>query len=411
MAEDTGTRRGWSLGPGILVAATGVGAGDLIAAAVAGREYGLAVLWVVAVGAACKWALNEGVARWQLATGSSLITGWARHLPNWVSWYFGAYLLVWSLLVGAALGSSCGVAIKALFPALPGGVGVWAVGHAFLGLALVLWGKFAWFEKIMQALVGLMFVVVVVCGIMLVPSWSALLQGLLWPQVPAGGLWLVLGLMGGVGGSATLLCYGYWMREKRWQGQGVLGRARWDLGVAYTLTGIFGVAMVVLAAGAQPGDESGSALVVALAGRLEELLGQWGHRAFLVGFWCAVFSSLLGVWQGVPYLFADWWKSRGGGHHETSVGNHSRSYRGFLLYLAIVPLCLQWLDRPLFLVVLYAVAGAFFMPLLAGTLLVLNNRVKLVRELRNPSSINAVLGFSLLVFGLLLVQEVLKRFF
>jgi Mn2+/Fe2+ NRAMP family transporter len=38
-------------GPGFVVAATGVGAGDLIAASVAGHRFGLAVLWVVLLGA------------------------------------------------------------------------------------------------------------------------------------------------------------------------------------------------------------------------------------------------------------------------------------------------------------------------------------------------------------------------
>jgi Mn2+/Fe2+ NRAMP family transporter len=34
------------LGPGFVVAATGVGAGDLIAASVGGAKYGTAILWV-----------------------------------------------------------------------------------------------------------------------------------------------------------------------------------------------------------------------------------------------------------------------------------------------------------------------------------------------------------------------------
>ena len=97
-----------------MVAATGVGAGDLIAAAVAGQRYGIAVLWAVLVGAGCKWILNEGVARWQLATGQSLIAGWARELPRWVSWYFGVYLAIWGFVVGGALGSACGVAANSL---------------------------------------------------------------------------------------------------------------------------------------------------------------------------------------------------------------------------------------------------------------------------------------------------------
>ena len=63
------------LGPGILVAATGVGAGDLATAAFAGSHLGVAILWVVVVGAFMKFVLNEGLARWQLATGETLLEG------------------------------------------------------------------------------------------------------------------------------------------------------------------------------------------------------------------------------------------------------------------------------------------------------------------------------------------------
>ncbi len=409
MSDESTHRSAWQIGPGILVAATGVGAGDLIAAAVAGREYGLVVLWVVILGAACKWLLNEGIARWQLATGTSLIAGWARNLPAWVSWYFGGYLIVWGFLVGGALGSACGVAIKALMPTLPGGVGVWAVVHALVGLALVRWGNFKLFERLMQVLIAIMFVVVVYCGFQLVPSWSEVLSGLLWPTVPAGGFWLVLGLMGGVGGSATLLCYGYWMRERQWHGQAVLRRAQWDLALAYSLTAVFGVAMVVLAAGAQPGDGSGTALVVGLAERLKDILGPWGQMVFLVGFWCAVFSSLLGVWQGVPYLFEDWWKNRRVTESSVEKRGQSRGYRGFLWFLAVPPLILQVMDRPLLVVVLYAIAGAFFMPMLAATLLMLNGGKQRLGQLRNPWSINMGLVVCLLLFGILLLQEIKNR--
>ena len=58
------------LGPGILVAATGVGAGDLLTAGLAGSRHGLTLLWAAWVGAILKWFLNEGIARWQLATGT-----------------------------------------------------------------------------------------------------------------------------------------------------------------------------------------------------------------------------------------------------------------------------------------------------------------------------------------------------
>jgi len=39
-----------------------------------------------------------------------------------------------------------------------------------------------------------------------------------------------------------------------------------------------------------------------MAEQLNVLLGPTGHWFFLIGFWCAVFTSMLGVWQGVPDL-------------------------------------------------------------------------------------------------------------
>lgn len=410
--EDLPPRRRFQLGPGLLVAATGVGAGDLIAAAVAGQRYGLAVLWAVLVGAGCKWVLNEGVARWQLATGESLIAGWSRNLPKWVSWYFGGYLTIWSFVIGGALGSACGVAAKALWPSAPVSVAGWAVIHALGGYLLVRWGRYAVFEKLMQSLIAIMFVVVVACGIGLQPDWSLFLKGVTIPQVPTGSLWFVLGLIGGVGGSVTLLCYGYWLREKKWSGPEAHSQVRWDLGIAYGLTAIFGLAVVVIAAGVSPADSSGSALVVGLGERLGELFGSVGRTAFLVGFWCAVFSSMLGVWQGIPHLFADWWIHLKGSSKTEGEGALSSTapYRYFLLFLTVPPLLLQLFDKPILIVVIYAIVGAFFMPFLATTLLILNNRRTLVGALTNTPVINLGLILSLLVFGLLFAVEIVGWF-
>ena len=46
--------------------------GDLMSALIAGARHGTALLWVIALGAVLKFALNEGVARWQLATGGPI---------------------------------------------------------------------------------------------------------------------------------------------------------------------------------------------------------------------------------------------------------------------------------------------------------------------------------------------------
>ena len=402
-----------SLGPGFVVAATGVGAGDLIAAAVVGQKYGLVVLWAVLMGALLKCVLNEGVSRWQLATGTSLIEGWFTRLPRWVGGYFLGYLCLWSYLVAAALGAACGVAATALVPGLGVSVGWWSALHAIAGYALVRWWGYARFEKLMKGLMAVMFVTVVVCAVMMLQEPGKLLRGLLWPTIPSGSAALLLGLMGGVGGSVTLLCYGYWIREKQWRGTAMHRRTWMDLASAYALTGFFGLAVVVIAAAAKPVDASGNALVLALAAQLEALLGPIGKWCFLVGFWCAVFTSLLGVWQGVPYLFADslsaWAKRRGVIIADSDSLLQSRAYRWFLAYLAFPPLLLLWWHKPLAIVILYAIAGAFFMPFLASVLLVMNNRRDWVGALKNGHMLNLLLTLALLLFAGLFGYELWQR--
>ena len=80
--------------------ATGVGAGDLLTASLAGSEVGLSLLWAVVAGVILKWTLSEGIARWQLATGSTLLEGWVWRLGRWIQWVFLAYFLFFTFVVG-----------------------------------------------------------------------------------------------------------------------------------------------------------------------------------------------------------------------------------------------------------------------------------------------------------------------
>ena len=66
----------WRLiGPGIVAAATGVGAGDLVATLIAGSRFGYALLWAAVIGTLLKIALAEGVGRWSLSTGRTIFDG------------------------------------------------------------------------------------------------------------------------------------------------------------------------------------------------------------------------------------------------------------------------------------------------------------------------------------------------
>lgn len=393
------------IGPGILVAATGVGAGDLATGAFTGSKLGVAVLWAVVVGAGLKYLLNEGLARWQLATGGTLLEGCVAHFGRPVQWLFLAYLVVWSCLVGAALMSACGVTAHALLPISDATTDkiIYGLVHSAAAVVLVKLGGYRLFGKVMGVCIAVMFVVVIATAVALTPSWAEVGRGLLRPSIfglPAGGIEWTVALMGGVGGTLTVLCYGYWIREEGRQGAEDLRVCRIDLATGYGMTALFGIAMVIIGS-TIPVRGDGARLIVNLADQLETALGPTAKWAFKIGAWGAVFSSLLGVWQSIPYLFTDFWNlTRDGraGAAERTVDTRSWPYQIYLLALATVPAVglfqafrqvQKW----------YAIVGALCIPMLALVLLVLNGQSKLVgRRYRNSWPVTVILIGSLAFF-------------
>ena len=94
------------------MAASGIGASDIITATVGGATHGLVLLWALVISAFFKFVLSEGLARWQLATGLTALDGWSQHLPRWVLVLFASYLVLWAISVSGALVSGCGLAIE-----------------------------------------------------------------------------------------------------------------------------------------------------------------------------------------------------------------------------------------------------------------------------------------------------------
>ncbi len=393
------------IGPGLLLAATGVGAGDLATSSFVGGLLGTAVLWAVVVGAFFKFVVTEGLARFQLATGETLIEGAVARLGRGVVWLFLPYLLLWSFFVGSALMSATGVTLHAMLPVFDDaerGKVVFGVAASLAGLVLVWFGGYRLFETVMRVCIVVMLVTVVVAAGLLWPGTLNVLEGLLIPRIPeAGGQGLswTLALIGGVGGTLTVLCYGYWLREEgRTRGED-LRVCRIDLATGYGVTAVFGLAMVIVGSSISI-EGTGARLLVMLSDRLEEVMGPAGKWLFLVGALGAVFSSLLGVWQSVPYLFADCWGLlKGGGETATRVDTKAPPYRAYLLLIATVPMLgLFWGFRDIQLA--YALTGALLFPVLALALLIFNGRSAWVgAKFRNRPLTIAALVVVLLFFS------------
>ncbi len=396
------------IGPGIVVAATGIGAGDMIAAAVGGSSYGYVILWSIILGGILKFVLNEGIGRWQLVTGTKVTEAWLNVLPKFFAWYFIIYLILWSYIVAAALIAATGLAAYSLWPVLT--VNQWGIVHSLVAMLFVFWGSYRYFETVMKVMIALLFSVVIISVIIIKPDLNGVLDGILVPVIPEGSAAYVIAIIGGVGGSVTLLSYGYWIAEKKWKGTKNLKRIRIDLAVAYTLTAIFGISIAILSANLKPEAVKSNQIILVMAAEMELLTGKTGSWIFLIGFWGAVFSSMLGVWQGIPYLFTDFaikWR-------KDSVGvtdfQKSRYYRYFLVFLAIPPVIILYFNKPVWLILVYSVTGAFFMPFLAITLLWLNNKTEMGR-FKSHVFINVLLIMVLGLFIYLAYIEAVRLIF
>ena len=401
-----------AVGPAILLTATSVGAGDILTGSLAGAEAGMAVLWAVPAGVTLKWTLTEGIARWQMATGTTLLEGWVSRLGGWIQWVFFPYLLLFSLVASAMLASACGVAGAAVLPLgddLQSSRFGWAAVHSLTGLGLVWAGGYTLLKKVLAVCVGAMFVTVLLTAFLLAPDWAAAGRGLV-PSLPPGGTGWVIGLIGAIGGTMALISYGYWIREEGRTGKDGLQACRYDLLLSYVVIALFGAAVVIIGSRVHVRGQ-GTALALLLADQLGASLGPTGRWIFLFGFWAAVFSALLGVWQSLPYLFTDFLRLRRDSAAavwtERSV-EQSRPYRFYLTGMATIPLLLvRWPVEHLQLA--FGLTGAMLLPLLSLTLLIMNNRVDWVgRDFRTGPVLNVVLASALLFFAFVGGREIVQ---
>jgi Mn2+/Fe2+ NRAMP family transporter len=399
------------VGPGLVVAATGVGAGDMVTSLTAGTEFGTVLIWAIILGAALKFALTEGLGRWYMATRTTVLDGW-HSMGWWATGYFMVYLALVTFFFGAAAPSASALAVTAMFPGVMP-LWAWAVLHSVVfGFLICIIGRYGLFERVMEVFVGLMFVTVVGLAILLVPDVGALALGTVVPRMPEGSLPFVLAVIGGVGGTFTLVSYTYWVRERGWRRPGWIPMMRTDLGVGYIATGIFMVAMLVIgaemlfASGASIEDEGG---LVELSNPIAERFGPVASWLFLIGFWAAATSSITGAWNGGAYLFGDLIRTIRRVPEEEGEEYLSEKgffFRAFLVWITFPPLILLTFDEPVLIVIIYASLGAFFMPFLAITLIWLLNR-RVGREYRSGLLSNLILGVSVLLFLYVGIQEIL----
>lgn len=365
------------LGPGILLAATAIGASHLVMAPQAGALFGVSLLWLVPLSHLIKYPAFEFGPRYAAATGESLLMGYLR-VPGpsrWALWIF----LVSTILQGAGVLAGV-VAIAAAVLASYASLSFTACGLIVVAavLTLLVLGGFGWLDNLNKTMMAILVLATVVAAFAQQPP-EGTFTGLVLPRIPVGSIALVAAVLGWMPtGIDVSVWHSLWTLEKEQQlekrgdleaGSSSAQRLRLalsDMRIGYGLS--VAVALVFILLGAtyltdQASQMRGAQFPEALAGVYGSALGRWMYHLFFVAAFFAMFSTSYTVIDGfsrsfsevLPLIFS------------RSEPHKRRLYLGFALVssaMATVLVCT--VGNPVTLVMVVAVISLCFAPILYG---------------------------------------------
>ncbi len=215
-----------SMGPGLVLAMTFLGTGDLVSSTVSGANYGYALMWTLIVALGARFFMISAIAKYKLQNrfGDQSVLAGYRRLWRRFPLFFAIAMLIYGMIVQAAFLRAGTVGLYELFGRAGGEWGHFAWGCAIVlatSLALTRGSAFAfleWSAKIASVvIVGSFLYALVRVGHV---DWPALARGMTF-EVPADNgpfdaLFIAVATIGTIGGSAANLLYPYFMAERGW---------------------------------------------------------------------------------------------------------------------------------------------------------------------------------------------------
>ncbi len=416
------------LGPGMVLAASIVGSGELIATTTLGAQVGYVALWVILLSCAVKPAVQAELGRYTVATGETglealdAVPGPRARGVSWILWAWAATVFLSLLQVGGMYGGVAQV-MNLLVPAVP--VTAWALGLLALTLALVLGGGYERVERLALVKVALFTLLTALAALVLTRqgehfSWALVGEGLRF-RLPVAGMATAVAVYGITGVGATeLFMYPYWCVEKgyaRFVGPrdgsaSRLRRARgWirlmhaDIGASMILYTLATVAFYLLGAGVlSPLGLVPSArdMIPTLSRLYTDTLGHWVLPLFYLGATVTLYGTIFAATAAHSRLYADLCRVMG----LFARDDYARRLawrRRFTVLLTVVPVLLYlFFESPVKMVVAGGVSQSVMLPITGAGALYLHHR-RLPDDLRPSRLVTVGLWASTLVMAVVTV--------
>jgi len=414
------------IGPGIILAASIVGSGELIATTTLGAQVGYTAMWVIVLSCLIKPIVQAELGRYTIATGETGLAGFnlvpgPRWKVNWIVWAWAAMCLLTQLQVGAMFGGVSQVMFEVI-PAIP--VNAWVFIFLAITLALLLGGGYERIEGLAMIKVGLFTLLTFLAAVVLTRmpqyfSWRDVWQGFNF-KLRGEFLSTAVAVFGITGvGAAELFMYPYWCVEKgyarcvgrrdsssawRARAEGWIRVMHVDIVVSMLIYTIATIAFYLLGAGILHGMgrvPAAKDMISVLSNIYTQTLGPWSLWIFYLGAIATLYGTIFAATAANSRVFADMFRLMGF-FDQTDYAARVRYRRWFVLFLTSFPVCLFMLvQSPVKMVVAGGVTQSLMLPVIGIGTLYFRHR-QLPAEVRPSNWVTAVLWLATSIIILLM---------
>jgi len=393
-----------SFGPGFIAVLTWLGAGDIVAAGVAGGNYGYALTWAMVLALAVRYAFVSMIARYHLCNprGEGVLDGLAR-FNRWYAPFLFLAVLFWGHLSSTYMLAGVGEISADIL-----GIGnsyIWQIFWVAVVVSIIFRPIYKRAEMMFKVLLALLAVSLLSCALWVGFDPGALLKGVFAFEIPEqqgpfGASLVALGMIGAVGGSLVNLVYPYFLEQKGWKGPKYRRLQRYDFLLAIVVMVIFNLAVWTLGAELVFGTDLSIASIDDMAILLGGVLGETGRLMFLIGVFAAVFTSIVGAGLGLACLGSHaWYRWRAKNNEPLEIEyRSSKVYRYMVLWIVVSPLIWRGQAEFVSLTILASTFSVVMIPAIAGGLWWITAKESFIgAQYRNRWWDNALMGFVFLL--------------
>ena len=381
------------VGPGIFAIGYTIGTGSVTSMAKAGADYGLGLLWVLALSCLFSGVLMEAYGRMAAVTGETSLSAIRDHLPCGKLF---ALLVFAGVVMGqyTCLGGILTLSSGAISEMTGGRVPLFAVSCAISAVmyAVLMVGRYSVFEKVLAFFVGVMAVTFLVSVFVTAPD-AATIARAAKPVLPTDGKSLLMfaAFVGTTMAAPTFVTRPLLIREKGLTAADV-GKQRFDSWFSALMMFVVSGSIVFVATGALWAHGKGIDKILDMAGTLEPLAGKAAVVIFMLGVLAAGLSSIFPILMVAPILLSDYRSGR------LEMG--TPVFRWICLGACAWGLVVPALGgNPVAVTIAAQISNVFVLPLAVLAILLLLNRRDVMGEHRAGVGANIGLGLAL-VFSL-----------